>query len=142
MSFEKWICTHCGAINPNRSYECHNCRNNGNYERIVIQGQRNMTTLDRLIELADKAHPDWSARCREFSNTERPRHIWSDPYGWIGEFKDVCDAEFVESANPDTVKRLCELVKECKEWILRHHEMPGYSELLLKIEQLEKGSGE
>lgn len=164
MSFEKWICTHCGAINPNRSYECHNCRNNGNYERIVIQGQRNMNTLDRLLELCSKATP---------VENDKPDNPWDGPnwtsfeagawggrgYGiklgpdnknWLrtGELCiDPKDVLFVSAANPDTVKRLCELLKEAAPMLKEFEECgcnrvveSSMSKWLKKLEQLEKES--
>jgi hypothetical protein len=57
----------------------------------------------RLRELLEKATPgDWDNRCREFSNTERARHIWSN-YGWIATFESPLD-----SAQADA-ELICEL---------------------------------
>jgi len=56
--------------------------------------------IKRARELAEKATPGpWDNRCREFSNSERPRHVWAE-YGWIASIyspldSSVPDAEFI-----------------------------------------------
>lgn len=80
-----------------------------------------MTTIERkrLRELAVKATPGpWDNRCREFSNTARPRHIWSE-YGWLTcdhglispMNSSVPDAEFMAVART-AVPQLLDLVEE------------------------------
>lgn len=49
-----------------------------------------MKTLEQYIAerraINNKATAEWSARAFELSNLAKDRRLWSDPYGWIGEF--------------------------------------------------------
>lgn len=70
---------------------------------------------NELRELAEKASPGpWDARCREFSNTELPRNIWSE-YGWVCKTEGISpveDAEFISAANPETVLALLDEIDQ------------------------------
>jgi len=61
---------------------------------------------------------EWSARCREFSNTEIARNIWTE-YGWICRTEN-CDqqenADFIAHA-PTDISDLLSEVRECHEKI-------------------------
>ena len=97
-----------------------------------------MNTVDRLIELADKA----TSEASEWNTTEPASEKW--------KANKVNNAAFVREANPETVKRLCELVKEAKQLLddgpcscNGYGDRPCEScDWLAKLERLEKGSGE
>lgn len=104
-----------------------------------------MNTLDRLIEMADKV------------NIEEPSP-WQNKK--VGQYSTVTNADglgvaidlipstaqFISAANPDTVKRLCELVKEAKKLIPYVSASENVSVTVInesltwikKLEQLEK----
>lgn len=95
-----------------------------------------MNTLDRLIELADK-----STKGFWFFNRECGLHILTipkaEPHIIASEVK-LNDGRFIQAAQPDTVKQLCELVKEAADIIYEHS--PGHTVWIEKFEQLEKGN--
>lgn len=77
-----------------------------------------MTLKDKISkarELRDKAHPDWSARCKGLDNMERANKIWSEPYGWIGSFSGVyseADADFAVFAQ-NNIGHLVDALEKC-----------------------------
>ena len=75
-------------------------------KRESVNMNSNLTKLCKeLIELRAKATPgEWENRCKEFSNTEKPRHIWDSTWGFIATCnsgsQDIVNAEFIaKSAN-------------------------------------------
>ncbi len=66
----------------------------------------------QLIAAREKATPnDWEGRCKEFSNSEIPRHIWTN-YGWIGTFNGplnstLADVDFTCLA-ANNITQICE----------------------------------
>ncbi|MBA3756211.1 MAG: hypothetical protein H0X02_08315 [Nitrosomonas sp.] len=66
----------------------------------------------QLIAARERATPnDWEGRCKEFSNSEIPRHIWTT-YGWIGTFNSplssaLSDVDFTCLA-ANNITQLCE----------------------------------
>lgn len=71
--------------------------------------------LAEVKSRADKATPGpWDARCKEFSNSEIPRHIWSN-YGWLATFNGprmrcLADTEFTANAIED-IPRLLRIIE-------------------------------
>lgn len=76
---------------------------------------KNLEDMLKEIEArANAATPGpWDNRCKEFSNSERARHIWSE-YGWLCtlesplDSKEV-DATFIAHARTDVPKLLAML---------------------------------
>ena len=61
-----------------------------------------MKTLnDMLKEIEARANAatpgPWDNRCKEFSNSERARHIWSE-YGWLCTLESPLDSKEVDAA--------------------------------------------
>jgi hypothetical protein len=64
---------------------------------------------EKLIVARNKATPgEWDNRCKEFSNSEIARHIWTN-YGWIATFNSplnstIADAEFTGLSANNIIK--------------------------------------
>lgn len=73
----------------------------------------NLSGLDAIEERARAATPGpYEARCKEFCNLAKPRHIWSE-YGWIGEYSGISaveNAEFAAHSISD-ISLLCERLR-------------------------------
>ncbi len=88
-----------------------------------------MTILDKinqLKEIGQRAYPgDWDNRCREFSNSAKARHIWSE-YGWLAEVdghNPEPNAKFIVEArnNWDRLLQVIELQTEALEELQLGH---------------------
>jgi len=76
-----------------------------------------MITQDRINELREVAKAatpgPWDARCREFSNTELPRNIWTE-YGYIAKTENcdqVQNATHIATFNPTQVLELLDHIE-------------------------------
>jgi hypothetical protein len=88
-----------------------------------------LESIARLEELEEKATPKpWDNQCREFSNMDTPRHIWSED-GWLTDFYSpvnsaATDAEFVcETRN--FLPSLLKFVRAVED-VVRLHKSEGH----------------
>lgn len=95
--------------------------------------------IEEIEKRCEKASPDWSARCKEFSNTGKPRFIFSDPYGWVGEFFGIShqeDAAFVAASRKDVPFLISELRRAYEELDLAKERLgPAGWKMLLELKK-------
>lgn len=83
-------------------------------------GEVEMTTnklsqflVEQHTMISKVAPGKWDNRCQDFSNSGRPRYIWTE-YGWVGEFASEQQAECVVSMR-NTYELLLSIIERQQE---------------------------
>jgi len=104
--------------------------------------------LSQIMEMAESACPGpWEARCKEFSNSERPTSIWTE-YGWLAKVEglgpsySVPSAEFIAASRtivPQLVKCLEKAIEQrnlyCDDFSWREQEDAEIMEILNAVQK-------